>query len=142
MGIRHLQAGCALYRAVDIDHDAACTANKVVVVVIHPVLVTSRRARRLDPPDEAPVGQCAEGVVHRLARDGTDLGPHQILDLVRRAVRSAGHRTENGQTLRRHLNTMLTQQECWDGQIFPRPDYSVNPMLDSVKTWLSTWIRF
>ena len=90
--VGRLKARCFVYRAVDIDGSAAAATNEVVVVVVHPVLVTSRRARRLDAPDEALVGEDAERVVHGLARDGTDLSPHELLNLVRRAVRSARHR--------------------------------------------------
>ena len=65
-----LQARPVPHRAVDVDGDAAAAADEVVVVVVDPVLVASRRARRLDAPDESLLGQDAEGVVDRLARDG------------------------------------------------------------------------
>ena len=96
--------------------------DEVVMVVVDPVLVASRRARRLDTPDEALVGQDTEGVVNRLTRDGADLGPHEFLDLVGRAVRPAGHRSEDGQTLGRHLNTVLAEEVRSVGQLSPGHD--------------------
>ena len=111
--IRGLQAWAAPHRAVDIDRAPAMAADEVVVVVIDPLFVASRRAGRLDAADEAFVGQGTEGVVHRLTRDGTDISPHELLDLVRRAVRPARHRPQDGQTLSRHLNTVLAEEVRW-----------------------------
>ena len=117
-------------RAVDVDHPAARAADQVVVVVAGPTLVPRRRPGGLDAPDEAPVGQDAEGVVHRLAGDDADLGPHGPGDVVRRAVRSTGHRRQNGQSLRRDLDTVATWREIG------RVSYmvlSISPIVDCVK---------
>ena len=97
-------------RAVDVDHPAAGSADEVVVVVTDPVLVAGRRPGGLDAPEEALVGEGREGVVHRLTRDGTDLGPHDLADVVGGAVRSVGHRPQHGQTLGRDLQPMPAQQ--------------------------------
>src|SRR4029453_6606297 len=56
-------------RTVDVDHPAAGSADEVVMVVAGPILIAGRRARRLDPPEEALVGEGREGVVHGLPRD-------------------------------------------------------------------------
>lgn len=94
------------YRAIDVYRQAARTTDYVMVVVIHPALVAGGRTRRLDAADQALSGKGGEGVVHRLTRDRTDLSPHQLLDLVRRAVRPLTNRPQNSETLRRHLNTV------------------------------------
>ncbi len=104
-----LQAGPLPDCTIDVDRGATAAADEMVMVVVNPTLVASRGARRLDPPDEAFVGQGAQCVVDRLTRDGPDLGPHEVFDLVRRCMRPACHHAQNGQTLRCHLNTVLTE---------------------------------
>jgi hypothetical protein len=104
-----LQAGPVSDRTVDIDRGAAAAADEMVMVVVDPSLVASGGARRLDPPDEALVGQGAQCVVDRLTGDGPDLGPHEVLDLACRCMRPACDHAQNGQTLCRHLNTVLTE---------------------------------
>jgi hypothetical protein len=64
----------------------------MVVVVTDPILVAGRRPVGLDAPDEAVVGQDPEGVVYRLMRDSTDLGPYDLSDVVCRAMLSNGYR--------------------------------------------------
>ena len=54
--------------------------------------------------------RAAEGVVHRLAGDGADLGPHDLVDVVGGAVRPVGHRPQHGQTLGRDLQAVLAEQ--------------------------------
>ena len=93
-------------RAVDVDHPAARAADEVVVVVADAVLVARRRPRRLDAPQQSLVGERAEHVVHRLARDGADLGADDPVDLVGGAVRALGHRPQHGQPLRGHLHAV------------------------------------
>ena len=80
------------------------------MVVVDPVLVTSRRTRRLDTPNQPLLGQGAESVVHRLTRNSTDLAPHDLLNVVRRAMRSTRHRPQDSQTLSRNLNTVLAEK--------------------------------
>jgi len=82
----------------------------MVVIVTHPILVAGRRTGRLDAPDKALVGQQPEGIVYRLSGDGTDLGPHRLSDVVRGAVRSIGHGAQDGQTLGRDLDTVLSKK--------------------------------
>ena len=80
----------------------------MVVIVTHPILVPGRRTGRLDAPDETLVGQQSEGIVYRLAGYAADLRTHGLRDVVRGAVRSIGHGAQNGQTLRRDLDTVLS----------------------------------
>src|SRR6478609_1598311 len=61
---RRVQARCRAGGAVDVDDVAAAAAHHVVVVVPHPQLVARHRAGRLDPPDQAKVGQGVQHVVH------------------------------------------------------------------------------
>lgn len=96
-------------RTIDVDRPATAATYQVVMVVVDPILVPGWRPRRLDAPNQPLLGQGAERVVHRLTRDRADLGPHEFFDVVRRAVRPAGHRPQNGQTLSRHLDTMAAK---------------------------------
>ncbi len=105
--------------AVNVYRPAAGATDEVVVVVIDPVLVTGRRARRLDTPDEAIAGQHAQGVVNRLTGDRSDVIADKLLDLVRRAVRPGCHRPQDGETLGRHLNTPLAEEVGGAGAYFP-----------------------
>ena len=61
------------------------------MVIADAVLVPSRRSRRLNPPDETFGNQNAERVVHRLQRDGTDLGPDRFGHGIRRDVGLPGY---------------------------------------------------
>jgi hypothetical protein len=54
----------------------------MMVVVTHPILEASRRAGGLNAPDQPLGNQDAERVVHRLERDGADLGPHGLANAV------------------------------------------------------------
>ena len=82
----------------------------MVVVVADALLETSRRAGGLNAPDKVLGDQDAEGVVHRLERDGTDLGPDGLGHGVGRDVGLTGNRPQDSQSLRRHLDTALTKK--------------------------------
>src|SRR5690349_8488705 len=71
--VRRGQARRIAHRAVDVDHPAAASADEVVMIVADPVVVAGRGTGRLDPSEETLVGQRRESVVHRLARDRTEL---------------------------------------------------------------------
>ena len=58
----------------------------MMVVVAHPILEASRRAGRLNAPDQPLGDQDAQRVIHRLERDGADLGPHGLAYCVGRDV--------------------------------------------------------
>ena len=87
----------------------------MVVVVPNPILETSRRPGGLNTPDEAFGDQNAERVIHRLKRDGTDLGPDGLRDSVSRDVRLSRYRAQHAQSLGGNLNTGLTEEVCWIG---------------------------
>ena len=55
------------------------------------------------------LGEHAERVVHRLTRDGADLGADDLLDVVGGAVRPRAGGAQDGQPLRRDLHAVLPQ---------------------------------
>src|SRR5207237_9433239 len=112
---------------------AAGSADEVVMVVANPVLVASRRPGGLDAPEEALLGENAEGVVHRLAGHGTELGPHDLVDVVRGAVWSAGHRPQHSHPLGRDLQTVLTEERIVVNRGLPGHGRSLTPILESVQ---------
>jgi hypothetical protein len=82
----------------------------MVVVVADPSLESGRRPGGLNAPDEAGGDQDAQGVVHRLERDGTDLGPGDLSYAVGCAMGPAGYGPQDGQSLGRDLNATLTKE--------------------------------
>ena len=82
----------------------------MVVVVTDAVLITGRRPGRLDAPEQTLVDQDAEGVVHPLTRDRTNLSSDGLGNVVCAAVRSIGHRPQNGQPLGGDLDTVLAEE--------------------------------
>jgi hypothetical protein len=74
-------------------------------------------------------------MVPRLAGDGTDLRPHILGDIVRGAVRSIGHRPQDGQTLGRDLETVLAKKVGWIVGGHHRYGRILCPILDLVKIW-------
>ena len=105
-----LETGGRANRAVDIDHTAAASTDQMVVVVANSVLEASGCPGRLNAPDETFGDQDAESVVHRLERDRTDLGPHDLGHLVGRDVRLPCHCPKDRQSLGRDLNTAFTKE--------------------------------
>src|SRR5262249_59552588 len=61
-------------------------------------------------PEESPLDQHPEGVVHRLSRDGADLGANVLGDVVGRAVGPTRHRPQHGQALGRDLDTTFAKE--------------------------------
>lgn len=131
-----LQAWPVPYRAVNVYGAATGAANDVMVVVIDPDLIASRRTRRLDAPDEVIFGQDAQRVIDRLTRDGADVGPYQLLYVLRGPVRPAGHSSHDGQSLSGHLNASLPEHvgrpDCASTH-FSEHDYTFALILDFVK---------
>jgi len=82
----------------------------MVVVVANPILEARRCPGWLNAPDETFGDQDAEGVVHRLERDGSDLGPDDFGHAVGRDVRLPGDRPQDSQSLGRDLNATLTKE--------------------------------
>lgn len=107
--VRGFQAWPGPDGAIDVHRATAAAAHEVVMVVGDSILVPRRRPCRLDAPDQALVGQGRESVVHRLTRDGADVGLHDLLDVVGRGVWSPGHCSQHGEPLGGHLQAALTQ---------------------------------
>jgi hypothetical protein len=87
----------------------------MVVVVANPILEPSRRPGGLNTPDQALGDQEAKGVVHRLERNGTDLGPDELGRTVGRDVGLTRYRPEDSQSLGGDLNPVLTEEVCRAG---------------------------
>ena len=98
---------------VNIDRFSAGATDQVVVVVTNTILVAGRRSGGLDAPDESLLDKHPEGVVHRLSRDGTNLGANVLGDVVGRAVGLTRHRPQHGQALGRDLDTMFAKEVGW-----------------------------
>jgi len=86
-----------------------------MVVVADAILEAGWRADRLDTPEQPFLGQQAEGVVDRLEGDGADLGPHHFRHAVGGDVGLTSDGTQDGQSLGRHLDAVLTEKIAWVG---------------------------
>jgi hypothetical protein len=113
MLVRGAEARSLTHGTIDVDGATTRTTNEMVVVVVGAVLVASRRSCRLDTSDQALVGEYPECVVYRLSRNCPYLGPYDLLDVFRSAVRSAGYRPHHRQSLRRDLDLVLSQELDW-----------------------------
>ena len=96
--------------AIDVDHTAAGAADQMVVVIADPILEARRRAGGLNAPEKTFGDEDPEGVVHRLQRDGTDLGADGLGHGVSRNVGLARHRPQDRQSLGGHLNPALPKE--------------------------------
>lgn len=81
-----------------------------MVVVADPILETSGGPGRLESSDESFGDEKAEGVVDRLERDRTDLGPHHVRDRIGRDVGTARDCPEDGQSLGCYLDSALAEE--------------------------------
>lgn len=107
--IRCFETRSIAHCAIDVDDVTALATDEVVMVVAHAVLVESWRANWLNSTDQTLVDQEAEGVVHRLARDCSDVGLRCLGDVFRCAVGLVGHRSENGEPLRGDVESVAFQ---------------------------------
>lgn len=82
----------------------------MVVVVVDPILEAGRGPGGLNAPDEPFGDQHAKGVVHRLQRDGTNLGPYRLGDSIGRDVGMARDHPQDSQSLGGDLNPVLTKE--------------------------------
>ena len=82
------QARPVTRRAVDIDHAATVATHQMVMVVVDAVLVSGRRPRRLNAPDQTLLGQHAQGVEHRLSRHRPDAGAHIVDEIIGSGMRT------------------------------------------------------
>jgi hypothetical protein len=96
--------------ALDVDDTPTVAADQMVVVIADAILESSRRACRLDPPEEPSIYQNTERVVYRLERDGSNLVPDDVRYFVSRHVRAARYRPQHSQTLSGNLNAALTKK--------------------------------
>ena len=96
--------------AVHVDHAAADATDQMMVVVADPILEAGRRAGGLDAADQAFGDQEAQRVVHRLERDGADLGPDDLGHAIGGDVGLAADRAEDRQTLGRDLNAARAKE--------------------------------
>ena len=85
----------------------------MMVVVADPILEARCRPGGLNAPDETFGHQDTKGVVHRLERDGADLGPSDLGDAVGRDVRLPRDGPQDGQALGGDLNATLTEEVGW-----------------------------
>jgi hypothetical protein len=82
----------------------------MMVVVADPILEACGGSSGLNAADKAFGGQHAEGVVYRLKRDGSNLGPDGLGHGVGRDVGLTRDRPQDSQSLGRHLNTALPKE--------------------------------
>ena len=107
--IRCFETRSIAHCAIDVDDVTAFATDEVVMVVSDAVLVQSGRANRLNSTDQTFVDQKAEGVIHRLAGDCSDVGLRCLGDVFGRAVGLVGHRSENGEPLRGDVESVALQ---------------------------------
>ena len=96
--------------AVDVDRFSAGATDQMVVVVADAVLESRRGPGRLNPPDEASGNQNAKRIVHRLERDGADLGPRGRGHGGGREVRLARDDPKDSKPLGGHLDAAFTKE--------------------------------
>lgn len=82
----------------------------MVMVVVHPILVASRRSHRLNTPHESVLDRHGECVVHGLTRDGADVGLDGCRYFVSGHVWLQRHGAEDRDSLRGCLDPALTKQ--------------------------------
>jgi hypothetical protein len=104
------ETGSGADHAVNIDQAAADSANQMMVVVADPILESGGRTGGLNPPDEAFCDQDPESVVHRLGRNGADLGPDDFGYTVSRDMGTTRDSPQDSQSLGRNLNPMLPKE--------------------------------
>jgi hypothetical protein len=83
------------------------------MVVTDTILVKGPRPGGLNAPEESFLDQHPQGIVHRLSRNGTNLGANVLGDIIRRAVGPTRHRPQYSQALRRDLDTMFPKEFGW-----------------------------
>ena len=96
--------------AIHVDHAAADTTNQVVVVITDPILEPGWRAGGLDAANQAFGDQEVQRVVHRLERDGADLGPDDLGYSIGGDVGGAADCAEDRQTLSGDLNAPCAKE--------------------------------
>ena len=82
----------------------------MVVVVANASFEPRGRTGRLNAPEQPLGREDTERVIHRLDRDGADLGPDGVGDRIGSDVRLSGDGAQDGQPLGRHLNSALPEE--------------------------------
>ena len=80
------------------------------MVVANPIFEAGRRSGWLNPPDQTLGDEKVQRVVHRLERDGTDLGPDDRGHRIGGDVRRSRDGPKDGQPLSRDLNPTLAKK--------------------------------
>jgi hypothetical protein len=93
-----VKAGRPTDGAVDIFNRSADPADDVMVVVPNPRLVARWGAGRLDPSDEATLGEDPQNVIDGLGRDGAVVGAYGSRDRVGVRVRVSNQFGQDGPT--------------------------------------------
>jgi hypothetical protein len=106
------EAWCGADRAVNVHDTTADSTNQVVVVIADSILEASRRPGGLNAADQSFGHQDGERVVHRLERDGADLGPDDLGHDVGRDVGLTGDRSQHRQPLSGDLNAAFAEEVC------------------------------
>ena len=115
-----VQTGGVAHCAVDIHRSGAATADEVVVVVSHAVLIECRLPGGLDAADEPFFRKHPEDIIDCLARDCAELFSHTISNHIRRAVRLAGNGPNDGEALRSHGESVLFKKIAGFGHWKPK----------------------
>ena len=82
----------------------------MVVIVADPIFEASRRSSGLNAPDQPLGDQEAQGVIHRLQGDGTNLGPDDFGHGVGRDVGLTRDRPQDRQPLGGDLNAAFPKK--------------------------------
>jgi hypothetical protein len=80
-----------------------------MMIVTDAILVQGGRTGGTNPPDDSLLGQDPQGVIHRLSRNGTDLGANRVGNVIGRTVRLLGHGPQHRNPLSRNLESMLSK---------------------------------
>ena len=104
------QAGRGADGAVDVGDRPAGPADDVVMVVADARLIPRHRARWVDAPHEAGVGEGAQHVVDGLLGDLAELPAHEADDRMRVGVGMVVHRGEHGHSRTRDAQGSPAQE--------------------------------
>ena len=104
----------------------------MVVIIADPILITSRRAGRLNASDKPLGDQNPQGVVHRLQRDRPNFGPDDLGHAVGRNVGLTRYGPQYSQSLGRDLNAALAKELSWVADHAKR----VAQILDRLQIWI------
>ena len=96
--------------AIDVVHQIAPSANKMVMVVSNPVLEASDRSCGLYPTHEALLDKDPKCVVHGLPGDRSQLDANGLGDVLSGCVWVVSHGFHHGDALSGDLEALLSQR--------------------------------